>query len=349
MTRVLLGPTEIAGQVALSAVAIRAAGGEATAYTPIHRFAYAAGPDVSPPVRVGADGSTHRRRWSPLRTSRLLLTHDVMHYHFGASYFGHGHLDARLMRRLGKTVVVQFHGSDVRQPRIEAARNPHYVAFEGESDERALNVLREWSEITGGHCLLADVGLEAHVKPSFPHVHRIPLALDTRRFAPRPPAARNPSPTVLHAPTERAGKGTQYVRRAVEELKARGVALTYREIYGLSQAETHAAAADCDIVIDQLCLGIYSLVSLEGMAHAKPVICYIEDALADRYPSDLPIVNANPLTITDRLAELLADGDRRAELGSRSRAFVEREHDVKVVGPKLLAIYDEIRSSRRSD
>jgi glycosyltransferase involved in cell wall biosynthesis len=293
-------------------------------------------------VRFDSSGQPHARWWSPLRTARLLATHNIIHYHFGASYLGekHGHLDARVCQKAGKKIIVQFHGSDVRRPSIEKARNPYYVAFDGESDERAIRCLSLWPELTGGHCVISDVGLDAHLADHFPHIHHVPLCVDLRPLAlpPREPGAAR-LPVVVHAPSELEGKGTDSVRAAVDKLTESGYAFRYIELHRRRRADVARATAEADIVVDSLRLGTVGVFALEAMALGKPVICYVEPSLVAKFSPDLPIVNANPVTVQRVLADLLDDPGLRLEIGARSRAYVEREHALSTLGPRLLDIY----------
>jgi len=75
------------------------------------------------------------------------------------------------------------------------------------------------------------------------------------------------------------------------------------------------------------------------MAFGKPVICYIQDELLDTYPDGFPIVNANPDTITAVLEELLCSPEKCFEIGMKSREYVERVHDIRVIARKLKTIY----------
>jgi hypothetical protein len=80
------------------------------------------------------------------------------------------------------------------------------------------------------------------------------------------------------------------------------------------------------------------------MALGKAVIAYIRDDLVDEVPKGV-LVNANPLTIEDRLRELIADHDQRVSLGKAARSFVERYHAADVVARRLQEVYVEARQS----
>lgn len=322
--RVLHAPIEVAGQLALSAEALRRAGIDATAYCEVHPFDYPVGPDVVPAVG------------RPLRyvaqTARLVARHDVVHFHFATSFFNEsrGFADARLIARR-KPVFVTFHGSDVRQPSVARAGNPHFVAAVGEDDDVARRRLRAWARVTGDAVIL-DPGLMAHVAPFFPRVHLHKLIVDAGRFAPAHPR-EDARPLLVHSPTDRATKGTAHVRAAVERLRAH-VDFDYDEVHGVSQAEALRRYARADLVVDQILVGSYGAFALEAMSMGKPVIAHVAHRDAD-----LPIIEADPETLADVLEHWLSDAAARRERGLRSRAYVEREHDLVPAGRRLAELY----------
>ena len=140
---------------------------------------------------------------------------------------------------------------------------------------------------------------------------------------------------VVHAPTDRAVKGSRHVIEAVELLRAEGVRVRLELLEGLTHDKVRELTGAADIVVDQLMIGWYGGFAVEAMALAKPVVCFIRE---DQNPfgASLPIVRATPSTLVDRLRELLADPARLAELGAAGRKFVETEHDPRRLARRAL-------------
>jgi hypothetical protein len=339
--RVLHAPIEVAGQVALSAYGLRELGVDARAFARSGRSPYPIPPDVDPGPSLAG--------W--LRAGfRELSEADVVHYYFGESLMRAQSLmpgrikvlDARLSRLFGRRIVVEFLGTDVRLPSVEAARNPYFVAKDRQSDARATERMRIWSWATGGHAIICDPALRVFVTPHFEHVHVVPFRVDTQRLVAPPPSRSNPRPLLVHAPSNPAIKGTAHVRAAVEALQARGLSFDYRELRGLPNDEVTRICAGADLVVDQLLVGSHGVFAAEAMSLSKPVICYLEPDVEPLYPSDLPIINANRDDLVEVLARWLQDGGARAERGAHSRAYAERVHDVRVVARQLLRIYQTL-------
>ena len=79
---------------------------------------------------------------------------------------------------------------------------------------------------------------------------------------------------------------------------------------------------------------------MEAMSYGKPTISYImKEVFENGLPLDCPIVNANPDTLEEKLIELITNPILRHEIGKKSRAYVEKYHDVEKISKKLLEIY----------
>jgi hypothetical protein len=337
---VLHAPVEIAGQAALSAHGLRAIGVSSHAFARLHPFDYPVAPDIVP--------GPSRAAWARAALGAIRSS-DVVHFYFGQSFLPEAlrALDARALRRSGRRVVVEFLGSDIRMPGIEARRNPHYVPLDSDSDEIAERRMRRWSAITEGHAIVCDRALTTFAERYFAHVHVVPFRVDTAAFHPAPPSPEGAGvPVIVHAPSRIAGKGTSHVRAAIESLRARGMKLEYLELHGVSHHEVHEACARADVVVDQLCFGSHGVFAVEAMSMAKPVVCNILPELLLRYPEGFPIVPATPMTIADVLADLLGQPGRRYDLGIASRAYAERVHDVRTIARRLLEVYGQLPPRR---
>lgn len=333
LPRVLHAPLEIAGQVALSAYGLRGIGIKSNSFARRHPYSFQVEPDIIP--RKGRLG------WWRAAIPAM-YGHDVFHFYYGQSFISQRTraLDARLLRRSGRKVVVEFVGSDIRMPSLETMRNPHYVALDGEDDKQALTRMRTWSRITNGHVIISDPALATFLGSHFDHVHIVPLRVDTHRYATTsPPNPHVKTPVIVHAPSDYAGKGTRYVRVAVQSLRSAGINLEYVELNGHSNREVRDSIGRADIVVDQLCSGSYGVFAAEAMSAGKPVVCYLHPDTARGYPTDLPIINAEPETLAGVLTEWLGEPEKRCERAARSREYARRVHDVRVVAKRLLDVY----------
>lgn len=290
------------------------------------------------------------------KTLRLIAWADVVHWHYGWAL--HDALDVRFAHLLGKKMCVEFWGSDIRIDAVEAADNPFFAEIMGRGEV----LPRPGAEQVSAPTKVATRAKSEEVQHTFarlgaraivpcpsltPHLieQSVQTYFCTRQriylpdFTPRYPDPARAKPVVLHAPSWRLLKGTAAVQSAMEELQRGGVAFEYRQIENMPHAQAMETMADCDVYVDQLIIGSHGLAALEAMALGKAVVCYIKPSMRDKYPPELPIVSADPHSLSDVLAELLKDRQRIAELGRRGRAYVEQYHDAVLLARGLAEFY----------
>ena len=330
--RILQLPTEIAGQVHLTAKGLRAIGYDAANVSKVHPFGYPV--DINP---CFASIPGLRRTRNPFRFGHWLREYDIFHYHKSPCL--PGGLDVRHLRRLGRPFFVEFWGSDIRIARIEAARNRFFVGDISDKSRSQIRRLRFWSEMTD-EVIMSDNASDIFLKTYFRAIHVVRQRVDTEAWTPAYPDPETRRPKVVHAPSNRTVKGTLHVERAVEALKKAGLSFDYVTVENMPHSEAKRIYAEADIIVDQLTIGSHGVFACEAMALGKPVICYITPELIDTYPEGFPIVNANPETIQGVLEELILSPERRYEIGVASRNYAEQVHDIRVVAKRLASIYN---------
>lgn len=254
--------------------------------------------------------SAHRQLTQAAAFARLLPRTDVFHFYFGLTLVPKL-IQFPLLRAARKKSVFHYLGSDIR------GKTPAELAYGKRAD----------GEIVGSYAALRWV----------PEAHVVPPGLDLRPFTPRPPtdAAR---PRVVHAPSNRAKKGTQFVIDACAQLD-----VDLDIVEGVPHDVARERYVRADIVVDQLNAGWHGVFALEAMALGKPVVAHIDEATADRseqgFGVRLPIVPARKDTLADALRPLVEQPALRREIGARSRAYVEQVHDIDRIADRLLDIY----------
>jgi glycosyltransferase involved in cell wall biosynthesis len=264
-----------------------------------------------------ADWSLDRRGPLPVKLARqaaafarLLPQTDVFHFYFGLTLLPKS-LQFPLLRVARKKSVFHWLGSDIR------GKTPAELTYGKRAD----------AQIVGSYDAIRWV----------PDAHVVPPGLDLREYPPSPPsdAAR---PLVVHAPSNRAKKGTA---RVIEVCAQLPVELDVVEDVPHDQARERYARAD--IVVDQLNAGWHGVFALEAMALGKPVVGHLEPDVVERsaeaFGVRVPIVSADADTLADALRPLVADAALRRELGTQGRAYVERVHDSDRMADRLLDIY----------
>jgi len=350
--RVLHGTYEIAGQGMMLARALREWGCDARALS--YRVDWDA--RVSDlVVDLDRHSSAVAKGAAMLSTfARWARYFDVFHLHFGTSFLPR-QFDVPLLKRMGKVVVFHFHGCEVRN-RAHMLTH-HRLATCTECDPFCRPAHQRWLLERAARYADRVFYSTLDLAESVPNSSHLPLAIETARWeeaarlAPLPDFGRRDGvhgPVVVaHAPTNRLIKGTRHVVDAVGRLALELPRIELRMIEKKPWAEMPAFLSGCDLLVDQLMMGWYGLLAIEGMAESRAVVSYIRDDFRDVHP-DLPVVSAEPDTAFEVLRDLARDPSRRAALGERGVKFVRKQHDTRVVGKRLLEIYRQCLGEKGS-
>jgi hypothetical protein len=338
--RVLHAPAAVGGHPSGLAAAERELGLDSTVLT-LHTppFGYEVDRVLAP------DGtSVAAREWRRWRAVAEARSYDVVHFNFGTSLAPAFHgstgrggraygIYARLLEQRdlpllrGRALFVTFQGDDVRP------------SGDADDDARKRRRVDRFTNAADGLYVLNPDLLEDVPQAAF-----LPYAsVDPRAWTPVPPAADRPL-RIVHAPSDRARKGTDEIVAAVDGLDAE-----LELVEGVSRDEARRALERADVVVDQLVVGWYGGVAIEAMALGKPVVARIEPSALARVPDEmareLPVVHADAGSLRETLATL---GDLR-ELGLRGRAFVEHWHDPREIARRVFADYERALARRRAE
>jgi glycosyltransferase involved in cell wall biosynthesis len=259
--------------------------------------------------------------------------YDVFHLNFGSTILPGWGLpialdELPLLRRAGKIVIATFQGDDARPP----DRSPTvHVADAHKIERRQRNGRRRM--LSYAHRVFY---LNPDLREWLPGAQFCPYASFDPRTARRVPPRPEGELTVVHAPSQRAAKGTDVVLAAIEELRSRGIRVRLDLVEGVTRSEALARYAQADVAIDQLYIGWYGGFAVEAMSLGKPVLCYIKEA-DNPFRVGLPIVRTTAATLQDDLLALVHDRTRLTAIGAASRAFVERHHDPRAIARLVLA------------
>jgi len=348
-------PYNVASQISVSVRALRAigvparglilAGGSRIIQSPAEIEVLPDAPSLPRSIRWARQ---HGRRYATLLAA--IGWADLLHWHFGYLTL-RGGFDLTWARLLRKPGIAEFWGDDIRVADIEAADNPYYAAYAPPA-YRA-EVTRQRSRETqsrfaraGFSCMVGDGQMLSYVQRElFPTVHLVRQRVLLSDYRPQPPDPGRRRPVIVHSPSDPGRKGSAFVQAAVDALR-RTHDFEFRLVTGRPRDEALTMLSDADIFVDQVILGTHGLASLEAMALAKPVVCYIKPAMVAQYPAELPVVNANPDNLTAVLEGLLASGERRRHLGVLGRAYVEKYHDALRLAHQLRDIYEQTLRGR---
>jgi glycosyltransferase involved in cell wall biosynthesis len=323
--KIFHGPIEIAGQIGALCSALEQEGHEAMGYNFFHTYL------------------NYRERLLNLDSFELGLFfekairyYDLFHYHYGLSVYTK-FKDLELLAGQNKPIVMHHWGSDVRTHELARRNNPYVYTSDCSSAQavhRSLSTIGQYVQ----DAIVQDLEVLPYVQGYYRRVHVIPLAIRLTDFAELYPSLTERNPLVLHAPTNRAFKGTDYVEQAIERLR-KELPFRYVRVEKMPHDQAVRLYRQADIIVDQILCGSYGLLSVEGMAYGKPVIAYVRDDLWKASDPKPAIRSANPDTVYEVLKRLLVSPELRERAGREGRLYVQAVHDSRIVVQKVLEVY----------
>jgi hypothetical protein len=275
--------------------------------------------------------------------------YDVFHFFWGVSLWNWWRfhlLDLPVLKLLGKKIVVHFRGLDVIDIKyFDYLREKNRGASVSKpplsrpDQKRKLSKWLRYADLV----LVSEPDLFAVV----PTATLSPQVIDITYWAPtrRPLSEQDGIIRIVHAPSSRRKKGTDFIEQSVEELKRKGYNVELVLAEKLPHHKIRELYEISDIGIDQVLYGWHGKVSVELMALGKPVLCYIDPEL-QRYRPDLPIVNVTPATLVSELERLIVDEGLRKKIGAQSQVYAATYHDVERIVDELLTGYGVVEKTQ---
>ncbi len=332
--RILIAGFEIGGQMQLLAETLRRKGFKATSVAFNKDFM-----NYKNDIKIPA--KSFFRRF--IFFLRAIKNYDVFHFFWGVSLvsFWRFHLiDLPILKFFKKKIVVHFRGLDIVDivyfDYLRAITDGKKLPLPPMSRKDQLKKLKKWNKYANT-VLVSEPDLFQLAKNAIlsPQV----IDLNYWQSEMKKASEKDNIIRIIHAPTSRRKKGTEYLEKAVQSLQQKGYSI---ELLLAERLEAHMIKSyyeKADIGVDQLLYGWHGKVSCELMAMKIPVVCYIRSDYK-KYRPDLPIVNANPKTIEDVLEDLIKNKEKRKTIGEKSHDYVKKYHDVEKEADSLLKLYE---------
>lgn len=166
-----------------------------------------------------------------------------------------------------------------------------------------------------------------------PYMHFF-YPVDLRCFSPFFP--RRTKPVIVHGPSHRGVKGTEFILEALNRLKSEGVEFELRLLEGISNKEVISELSNADIAIDQILLADYGKFSIEAAASGCAVaVC--DDPNNQPIPSCRPFCSIDSNNLEMKLRKLIENTDYRNEIAIRCHGYAHKYHDAVDVCSNLLS------------
>lgn len=282
--------------------------------------------------------------------------YDVFHLNFGTSLIDLpnlylDYLDLPLYKN--KKVCVTYNGCDarqkykrIRQTEISAC---HYddcydgVCMDGKKDKvRARRIQKLHRHGVTMFALNPDL---LHVLPD--EAVFLPYAIDESKVQKRERYEIKDKIKIIHAPTQRACKGTDDILEAVERIEREYPdTIELKLIENMKHEEAMKLYREADLVIDQIRVGWYGGLAMETMCMGIPTIAYINEEDLHFIPSAMAkdcletVINANGNTLFSVLENIIHNPQILYQKHEASMEYVHRWHAAKYVASITKQYYE---------
>jgi hypothetical protein len=298
-------------------------------------------------------------RWmqSLVNFIKCLFRYDIFHFISGETLLTRKlrHWEFRVYKLFGKRVIMHFVGADIRSvPYTQWKEKNIFQYLQGKDDfpksEPWQKKLIRDAEQFADYILVSTPDLLELI----PSAHYFPVLLDLDKFQ----SELDPIETakkisgeivILHCPTNATQnlKGTVHIEPVLEKIVAESkynirLIRPYKDkkgtyTYTTSRYELFKLFKEADIVIDQMVIGWYGLLSVEALAAGKQVICYVDEKLK-RYlfpgsPILLADINELEKTLTACIEEH-ANGNKTDV--AAQRAWLKKYYSIEENHSELL-------------
>lgn len=282
--------------------------------------------------------------------------YDVFHFNFGSSLLhfptrGLLHLELPYYSKHAKKFVT-YSGCDARQKYPTMERTPiaacHNIkCYKGQCNSGHLDTQRRKAidkmALHVDHIWAHNPDLLFFLPPE--KTTFLPYAVNPEKFPLTPFTPKYPL-KIVHAPTNREAKGSDYILNALHYLKNKHPhKIEIVLVENIPHEEAITLYKNADLIIDQLMIGWYGVVAIEAMMLGKPVVTRIAQEYYQFLPDDMvkdiekSFINADPFNIEGVLEKYIQDIDLLKEKSELAYKFAMKWHDYKTVAQLTTSRY----------
>ena len=282
--------------------------------------------------------------WNHLRSIYWFFYFDIFHFYYGITLFPR-QLDLPFYKIFRKKVVMHYLGNDVQgyERSVSQYKWTNMPGYMEGRDPKKYDQFIEKRLSNESRYVDLQLVCAPYLSEFVPRSKIFPLALNLERYQFKD-LASGTTIKILHAPSHRGIKGTEFIIETINKLISQGFSINFRCIENVSHDQLLEHYAWCDLFIDQIMGGWYGTAAIEAMAVGRPVVCSIRESYFAHidYGLEIPILHADPDSIFLVLKKIVSDAHELQELGLKSRKFVEKFHDSNYLTQKLIQMYREL-------
>jgi glycosyltransferase involved in cell wall biosynthesis len=283
--------------------------------------------------------------------------YDIYHFNGGSSLYSiprHNlyFLDLNFYDKRSK-LVVTYNGCDCRQKfkiiekyDICACANPE--CYNGVCNSVKVDKIKEKQiKIMTSHCQ-AIFYLNPDLKQFLPnHALFLPYSIASWNNINKFPRKYNYPLKIVHAPSQRGSKGTKNIIETLKRIEKKFPnKIDFMLVEKMSNIEAIKKYEQADILIDQILLGWYGALSVEGMKAGCAVMVYIREDDLQYIPQVMhdsikkTFINCNKDNLYEKLLEIIDNPSILSKYSNYSYEYVNTWHSPEYVASLTKEVYE---------
>lgn len=281
---------------------------------------------------------------------RAKENYDVLHFNYGSSLLdfqkmGLILLDLPFYSKKQK-IIFTYNGSD--------ARGVHPIEYWDEIEnpkkslyQRIVSVVKKYKikkvDKYADHIFALNPDL-LHYLPA--RATFLPYSISNWNTIERDPYALKDKIKIIHSPTSRELKGSDYILDALERLEKRYSNIEVQIIENIPNEEALALYQEAHLVIDQVLIGWYGGFAVEVMKMGKPLAVYIREEDLRFIPFDMAaelkdaVIQITPFNIEDVLSQYIENTQLLYSKSMKGFDYVEKWHNPRHVAEEVKKVYE---------
>ena len=252
----------------------------------------------------------------------VIFKYNIFLFGFGKTITIFPSIELKILKLLRKKIICVFHGSDNRPPFISGGHY-HYKNGYGRlskekriqrchkitiKQKRKIEIIEKYADI----CITSIYHAHFHSKPFIKGLV-IGLPFDSNLISNQKETNQySKEVRILHAPSSPAQKGSEYIRKIIEQLKNKGLDIDYIEISDLTHKEVINNIINCDFIVDQ----VFSDTPMAGFTaeaafFKKPAVVggYVaRETISQHYKEEVPpSIFVSPADMPEAIEKMIID------------------------------------------
>jgi len=278
---------------------------------------------------------------------KVVAKYEIIHSH-NMVFLTESGWEDKWLKKMGRKIVVNYRGCDIRDRRINMQVQPEYDICE----DCDYDVICE-KEYLGNKRLRVEKIGDAFLVTTPDLLDFAPEAVHLPFFAPEnhieiSNEKQNPGEEIkiFHVTNHPGIEGTEKIERVIGRLKEMGYRVSLIVLKGVSHERVLRELSTADLSIGKMKMGYYANFQIESMLMGVPAITYVRPEYVDEAlrKSGLIITDLNGLEKT--IKDYLDNPGKLEEKRRIARDSILRLHDNRQIAKQLISIYEEVKSER---